>query len=86
MRNLLEYPVTRQEILLFLGRVRDERDPALIGDMSPILCEHVIDIVKAAFDLADGFNRRMDEPGMGFVTPFPEATKLLEATTHEIAK
>ena len=83
MRNLLEYPVTRQEVLLFLGAERIERDPEFIGlcgDMSPILIEHVIEIVKAAFELHDGFQRRMNEKGMGFVVPFPEATKLLKAT------
>lgn len=83
MRNLLEYPVTRQEILLFLGAERSEHDPELtgaIGDMSPILIDHIIAIVTASFELHDGFQRRMNEKGMGFVVPFPEATKFIQAT------
>jgi hypothetical protein len=84
MRNLLEYPVTRQEILLYLGAERSENDPeltGLIGDMSPILIDHIIDIVKAAFEMSDGFQRRMGERGMGFVVPFVEATALIRATS-----
>lgn len=82
MRNLLEYPVTRQELLLFLGQLRSEHDPHITGacgDMSPILLDHITKIVQAAFELRDGFDRRCKEPGMGFVVPFPEATKLILA-------
>lgn len=84
MRNLVEYPVTRQEILLFLGAERGAHDPeitGLIGDMSPVLLDHIIEIVIAAFELRDGFERRMSERGMGFVVPFTEATKLMHATS-----
>ena len=83
MRNLLQYPVDRHEIATFLRNCRVAADPqktGAVGDMSPILLDHVIAIVEAAFDLADGFDRRGREPGMGFVIPFSEATKLLQAT------
>lgn len=82
MRNLLKHPVTRQEILLYLGAERGSHDPEVtgrIGDMSPIYIDHLIEIVSAAFEMADGFQRRMNQPGMGFVTPFPEATKLIRS-------
>ena len=82
MRNLLEYPVTRAEVLNFLEDLRTAHHPDVtgrVGDMSPILLKHVTEIVEAAFDLRDGFDRRGKEPGMGFVVPFPEATALILA-------
>ena len=82
MRNLVEYPVTRQEILLFLSAEKGARDPeitGLYGDMSPILIDHLIEIVKASFEMCDGFQRRMNQKGMGFVVPFPDATALIKA-------
>jgi hypothetical protein len=79
MRNLLEYPVTRDEVLECLTRLRADLNPELIGDMTPVLLDHAIAIVKTAFDLRDGFDRRGKEPGMGFVVPFPEATALIKA-------
>jgi hypothetical protein len=82
VRNLAQYPVTRQEILLFLGAERSEHDPritGLVGDISPLLLDHIVEIVKASFGMCDGFQRRMNEKGMGFVVPFPEATALIKA-------
>lgn len=82
MRNLLQYPVTKQELLLHLGAERGANDPeitGLVGDMTPLYLEHITKIVVAAFELCDGFERRMSERGMGFVVPFAEATKLMQA-------
>ena len=82
MRNLMQYPITKQEILLHLGAERGANDSeitGLVGDMRPLYLEHIISIVIAAFELCDGFERRMSERGMGFVVPFPEATKLMQA-------
>mgnify|MGYP003559076255 CR=1 FL=1 len=57
MRNLLEYPVTRAEVLNFLEDLRTAHHPDVtgrVGDTSPILLKHVTAIVEAAFDLRDG--------------------------------
>jgi len=69
------------ELLLWLGAERSAHDPkitGLCGDMTPIYLDAITKIVTAAFDMCDGFERRT-EPGKGFVIPFPEATKLLQA-------
>lgn len=82
MRNLAQHPVTKQELLLWLGAERGANDPAITGacgDMTPLYLDHLIAIATAAFEMCEGFDRRAAEPGMGFVIPFPEATKLIEA-------
>ena len=37
MRNLTEYPVTREEIIAYLLGLLNDLDPNLIGDMRPLL-------------------------------------------------
>lgn len=82
MRNLLEYPLTKQELLLWLGTEQCAHNPettGLCGDMTPVYLSAITDIVMAAFEMCDGFERRGKEPGMGFVVPFPEAAALIKA-------
>lgn len=87
MRNLLQYPVTQDELLTELRRqMQDAMSEQRCGDMRPLLLQHTIEIVEAAFALLKGFDRRAAEPGMGFVIPFPEATALIEACKFEIGK
>jgi hypothetical protein len=86
MRNLNEYPVTRQEILAFLEEEYCKCNLDLTGNMRPVLLSHIITIVQASFEMHDGFLRRLNQPGMKFVTPFPEATKLIRATPPELDK
>lgn len=57
MRNLVEYPVTKQEIVECLDRLimeRRERRDDLIGDMTPVLLEVAKRIVQASRDLPSG--------------------------------
>lgn len=75
MRNLLDYPVTRDEVLECLNRLRADLDPALIGDMTPVLLSHAIAVIKTAYELRDGFANRQP----AFVVPFSEAAALCRA-------
>ncbi len=85
MRNLLQYPVTQEEILESLrGQATSIRNEECIGDMRPLILRHTIEIVEAAFGLLKGFDRRDQECGMGFVIPFAEATALVKACDFTI--
>jgi len=84
MRNLLQYPVTQDEILQSLrSQKRDIEQEQRIGDMRPLVLRHTIEIVEATFGLLKGFDRRAAEHGMGFVIPFSEATALVKACDFE---
>lgn len=85
MRNLLQYPVTQEEILESLRRqMLDIRAEERIGDMRPLVLRHTIEILEAAFGLLKGFDRRAADRGMGFVIPFTEATALIKACDFKI--
>ncbi len=52
MRNLNEYPITRQEIIECLAKLRDERDQeneesGRVGDMCPLLLQAAIEVISA---------------------------------------
>lgn len=85
MRNLLQYPVTQEEILESLrSQKRAIEQEQRIGDIRPLILRHTVEIVEAAFGLLKGFDRRDQERGMGFVIPFPEATALVKACDFRI--
>ena len=48
MRNLVEYPVTKVEIMLCLKEIMDDCDQELIGDMRPLLINEAIKHVRAS--------------------------------------
>jgi hypothetical protein len=75
MRNLAEYPLTRDEVLECLNRLRAELNPELIGDMTPLILRHAISVIESAFKLRDAMATR--EPA--FVVPFAQATELCKA-------
>lgn len=87
MRNLLEYPVTQEEILQSLRAQKLEiQGEQRIGDIRPLVLRHSIEIIEAAFALLKGFDERAKQPGMGFVIPFVEATALIKACDFTIPR
>lgn len=49
MRNLLQYPITDEEVLNFLDHLSEEYDykkTLLVGDMRPTIIEYIKEIVK----------------------------------------
>jgi hypothetical protein len=46
MRNLIEFPITLNEVIECLERCKAECNPDLIGDMRPVLLQRAIQIVK----------------------------------------
>lgn len=54
MRNLLEHPVTKDEIVLCLLALTVDFDPDLVGDMRPMLIREAIKHVRgSALKLSD---------------------------------
>ncbi len=56
MRNLLEYPVTTEEIVQCLVRLKEKEEAEIeakhiMGDMTPLLLEKAIMIVRASGQL-----------------------------------
>jgi hypothetical protein len=51
MRNLMEYPITKEEIIGYLTELFEDVDPEktrLVGDMRPSLLREAIEIIKNA--------------------------------------
>jgi len=47
MRNELEYPVTKQEVIDYLSKLQDELiKEGVVGDIRPVLLDVAIDAVK----------------------------------------
>lgn len=46
MRNLHAYPITLDEVVECLETFKRECDPALVGDMRPILLDHAIASIR----------------------------------------
>ena len=85
MRNLLEYPVTEQEICDLLLRLKGECDPDLVGDMTPVLLEQARQIVHAAYDMQRGIDERLEQERwpLKYATPWDKAKTLCLALRGE---
>ena len=47
MRNIVQYPVTKEEIVMVLSSIKDSiNDEELIGDIRPYIIDIVIDYVN----------------------------------------
>lgn len=84
MRNLLEYPLTKEEIVTTLrNEARHHSEMGGIGDITPVCLEAAAQIVEASFLMIEEINRRLDDKlvacPLRYTTPWAEATKLLKA-------
>lgn len=82
MRNMVQYPLTIEEILCAV-KAAGEVDDDEIGSLNPLIFEHVFKIVKAASAMIDGIDSRMADNPLGdpmrWITPWKEATDLVKA-------
>jgi hypothetical protein len=82
MRNLLEYPVTPQEIADCCRKVAAEDTDVLgCGNMTPLLLSMAADVVEAAAGVVEGINERLDtrDIPLKWFTPWDRATALVNA-------
>lgn len=82
MRNLIEYPITEEEILACLKRHAEVVITSeTTGGMDAMLLTAAIDIVKCAGDMLRGIEKRFDteSSSLRYVTPWKEAAALVEA-------
>lgn len=83
MRNLLEYPVTPQEIAECCRRTSRELstgDDGAVGCMDPTLLRMAADVVEAAAGVLEGIEDRMKSGAhLSYVTPWDRATALVNA-------
>lgn len=87
MRNLVEHPVTPQEIVECLRRTSRELEPGAdgaVGDMDPLLLRMAADVVEAAYGLLEGIDDRLKQhrergDWLAYTTPWDRATALVRA-------
>lgn len=81
MRNLLEHPVTPQEIADCCRKVAAEDTDVLgCGNMTPLLLSMAADVVEAAAGVLEGIEDRMKSGAhLSYVTPWDRATILVKA-------